>query len=113
MLARPLVGGRGSSREHWSTSAGGVPSPASWSSRLWGSKNWAPSKAGLHQDILGFQDLHTGIQPKVPDPGPVLCLCCFIASGLSSVGLRWCVGWRGWEHFWLQASQVRPMVLWK
>lgn len=53
-----------------------------------GTKNWAPAKAGLHQDALGFQDLHTGHSAQVPDLGPVLCLCHFIASDLSSVSPR-------------------------
>lgn len=73
-----------------------LPQPAGAPAWGGGLRTGPPAKAGLHKDILGFQDLHTGIQPKVPDPGPVLCLCCFMASGLSSVGLRWRVGWRGW-----------------
>lgn len=68
MLARPLAGGRGQLQgalEHTSKMS---PFPSQLELPLGGggTKNWAPAKAGLHQDALGFQDLHTGHSAQSP-----------------------------------------------
>lgn len=94
MLARPLAGGRGQLQgalEHTNRMS---PFPSQLELPLGGGglRTGPQLRRGSTRMLWDSRTYTLGIQPKVPDLGPVLCLCHFITSDLSSVSLRRCVG---------------------